>query len=125
MPGLYWSVIVDDLSRARQMLSTEWPLHQDIVSLVFNLWVTPIFTISDQVQSQMPNPCVADPRQQGSRHIHPSNGLGGNIGLCIPSPTDSDTDSQQSQQDKVLHSDSCSPDLAKTVVVSGPTKPLV
>ena len=35
------NVIADDLSRAGQILPTEWFLHQDIVSHVFNQWGHP------------------------------------------------------------------------------------
>ena len=35
------NVIADDLSRAGQILPTEWSLHQDMANHVFNIWEHP------------------------------------------------------------------------------------
>ena len=53
--------------------------------------------------------CVVHPWCQSSGHRRTSNGLGGNTCLYINSITDSDSDPQQIQQDKVLHFNSSTP----------------
>ena len=107
------NVIAENLSRAGQILPTEWSLHQDIVNLIFQQWGHPNL---DLFATRFNTKCVTfvsltpDHRELCSSHIR----------LCLSSLANPPTSSLKVQSNQLMLSQPGGSLLAKTDVVRGP-----
>ena len=124
IPGCL-NVIADHLSRPNQPISTEWSLHPEIVKRIFRLWGTPevdmFATVSNSHLHQFMSRNSGATSPRGGCSV---SGLGGEVNVHVSSIPST----QQSHSEAQVHtggrSDSHSPLVAESVVVSTPTSSL-
>ena len=124
IPGCL-NVIADHLSRPNQPILTEWSLHPQIVNRIFGFWGTPVVDMFVTAS----NSHLPWFMSQNSRATSPSggcsvSGLAGEVNVHVSSIESA----QQGHSEAPVHpgstSNSHSPLLAETVVVSTPTSSL-
>ena len=122
------NVIADNLSRAGHILPTEWSLHQDMVSpprhsqpCLQHLGTTQHRPVCDIVQPQVLHICVANTQCQIPQYRCSDNRLGGDVCLCLSSPTNPTSGPEEVPAKASLHSASHSTILAKAELVPGPS----
>ena len=117
------NVIADHLSRPNQPIPTEWSLHPEIVKRIFGLWGTPEVNMFTTV-SNSHLPWFMSPIPEPRALAVDVSGLAREVNVHVSSIPSA----QQSHSEAPVHpggrSNSHSPLVAETVVVSTPTSSL-
>ena len=115
------NVIADKLSRQRQVIQTEWSLHQETFDLLCQTWHYPRVDVCNKVQLQASSICVPNSRPKGLVSGCSDIVLGGPGHVPLPPSVSDGEGGQQAVRSLVSQSNPDCPGMAQHALVLGPS----